>query len=156
MFAGWTFSGLQTAIPAVIAVLTIVIGFFRSNGRIGRLQKRIKESLELAKLAGEVGATATKARLDAVVLAQAEQLRVAEWKAENRQRDKNSLIAAIFILIVGVPSAWGLFLIEWVPTTVFAWVLVVFLAIFVPFGTVQFITGDPHRQRIEPPPFESS
>jgi hypothetical protein len=134
-------SVLQAAVPAAIAVLSGLISFFRVHGRTSRLRGQIKETLELSKLADEAKSEQAKKCSDSIALAQLERLQAMDQRAANRTYDKQSLGVVVFLLLVGVPLAWALTLPGWIVTTVFAWIMTVFLLIFVPFGIAQFFAG---------------
>jgi hypothetical protein len=138
-------------IASLIAGLTGVITFVRSLSRRARLRKNISETFDLIKAAKELGQGETSTKLGRVAARQVERLRIAEWRNEHPQRDGASLGAAIALLVILGPAAYGLFLVDFILTTILAWILVVFLLIFVPFGVVRFVTGDPRTLK-EPPP----
>ena len=141
-------AGLLTTLLAAISTL---VTFTKGNSRRHRQREQVRQTLELVKLAEEAGADEAKRKLLATATRQADRMRRTDWSFENRQRDGNSLGAAIGLLVLLGPAAYGLFRIDFILTTILAWIVVAFLAIFFPYGIVQFFTGDPRKAKRQPP-----
>ena len=97
--------------------------------------------MELAKLASEASADSARKTLYALTTSQATALADAEDQARTHKRDTASLVAVIFLLVVGGGLCGLLWWFDWIVTDIAFWVLVAFLALFVPFGIVNWLTG---------------
>jgi len=135
---GISVSSLQTAVPAVLAVLTGLIGFLRHNNKAGRLRSQIKNTLELSKLAEDSKSPDAKGGIDELAVEQISRLRDIENKSANREYNGSTLGGA---LVVAVPSgfaAWGFFTLSWPPAVILAWVLIIITAVVLIIGVFGF------------------
>jgi Flp pilus assembly protein TadB len=144
---GFNWTTIQTALPFALTSLTAIIAFFRFNGKTGRLQSQIKDSLELSKLALEAESPAAKAKADALVCSQLDRLQLLDSKAAVRKYGKATLGGAIALSMILGAASWLLLLPNWLPTNVLAWMLIAVICIIMPVGIVGFFTGDTRKTK---------
>jgi Flp pilus assembly protein TadB len=146
---GISASTLQTAIPATLAVLTGLIGFFKVNNRAGRLREQIKDSLELCKLAEESNSAAAKEKIEQLIVEQIKRLEEVERKNANRQYSGSTLGGS---LIVAVPLgflAWLFFTLQWTPAPYIAWTMTVICALILIIGIAGFFSPPKSKSKVQ-------
>ena len=143
---GISVSSLQTAVPAVLAVLTGLIGFLRHNNKAGRLRSQIKDTLELSKLAEDSKSPDAKVEIDELAVEQISRLRDIENKGSNRQYNSSTLVGALVVVAPLGFAAWGLFTLSWPPAAILAWLLIVISVVFLIIGTFGFFKPTPEER----------
>ena len=125
----------------LLAALSTLWSMARSGRKCARIRRDLKENLELAKLAHEANAESTEKTLYELTTTQATALADADQEARTRKRDTASLTAVIVLLVIGGGLCGFFWWLDWVVTDVLFWLVVIFLAVFVPFGIVNWLTG---------------
>lgn len=144
---GISASSLQTAVPAVLAVLTGLIGFLRHNNKAGRLRSQIKNTLELSKLAEDSKSPDAKGEIDELAVEQISRLRDIENKGANRQYNRSTLGGALVIAVPLGFAAWGLLTLSWPPAAILAWLLIIITAIILIIGVFGFFAETKPQSR---------
>ncbi|GLZ44722.1 hypothetical protein Acsp06_09070 [Actinomycetospora sp. NBRC 106375] len=132
---------LKTAGPVLLAIASTIYGMLRSGRKSARLRHDLKENLELAKLATEADAEDAQARLRELVSAQATALAVLEDTKAGRTRDTQSLVTVLVLVVLGGAIMAFCWWMDSVVTDVLLWLVVAFLALFVPVGLVSWWRG---------------